>query len=232
MIELQAHAVLTDIEGTTTDIQFVHKTLFPYARKALPDFVRRHADVPAVAAELAATALLAECDSKDFEQLISILQQWIDEDRKIAPLKNLQGMIWRSGYEQGDFRGHIYPDAYQQLQHWHTQGLSLHVYSSGSVAAQKLLYGHSDYGDMRPLFKGWYDTAMGGKRDASSYTNIQQAMAIEAADIVFLSDVAEELDAAARAGMQTVHLIRSSDRPSSEHPSVNTFHQISLRLNS
>ncbi len=232
MIQLHAQAVLTDIEGTTTAIDFVHETLFPYARQALPEFVRRNAQDPQVRGQLQATAELAEWPDSNVDkqtaQLIDILLSWIDQDRKATPLKALQGMIWKHGYEQGEFRGHVYPDTHQKLQAWHQGGLSLNVYSSGSVAAQQLLYGHSDFGDMRPLFSGWFDTTSGPKIAAESYRNIVAALPVAASETVFLSDVVAELDAAAEAGMQTVQLCRTSGMQTGHHPVAESFDPIEI----
>ncbi len=223
-------AIVTDIEGTTTDIAFVHKVLFPYAREALPDFVRSQAHSPQVAADLTATAQLAEKPDADREELITILLDWIDQDRKATPLKSLQGKIWQAGYENGDFQGHIYPDAQRELTRWHAQGALLGVYSSGSIAAQQLLFGHSDFGDMRPLFQAWFDTTTGAKREVASYRKIAQTLALQPSDIVFLSDVTEELDAAREAGLQTIHLVRDGSIARTDHEAVTRFDDIHLEI--
>lgn len=223
-------AIVTDIEGTTTDIAFVHKVLFPYARKALPDFVRTHADLPQVEADLAATAQLAEKPEADCDALINILIDWIDQDRKATPLKSLQGKIWQAGYEDGAFKGHIYPDAQRGLSQWHAQGALLGVYSSGSIAAQKLLFGHSDFGDMRPLFQAWFDTTTGPKREPASYRKIAQALEYKPTDIMFLSDVTAELDAAREAGLQTIHLVRDASIVRTDHHAVTSFDDIHLEI--
>jgi enolase-phosphatase E1 len=145
--------------------------------------------------------------------IVTVLQGWIDEDRKHTALKALQGMIWKAGYENGDFAAHVYADAADQLRAWHAAGLPLYVYSSGSVGAQKLFFGHSEAGDLLPLFSGHFDTEIGGKREAASYTRIAEALALPPSEILFLSDVVEELDAAREAGMQTVLIDRSQDYP-------------------
>ena len=225
-----ARAIVTDIEGTTTDIAFVHKVLFPYARKALPAFVRAQASSPQVAADLAATAQLADKPEAELDQLIAILIDWIDQDRKATPLKSLQGQIWKAGYENGDFRGHIYPDAHAGLTRWHAQGAHMSVYSSGSIAAQQLLFGHSDFGDMRPLFQAWFDTTTGPKRDTQSYSKIAQALDFRPDHILFLSDVSAELDAAREAGLQTIHLVRDDSIMPTDHEAVTSFDAIHLEI--
>ena len=128
--------------------------------------------------------------------IVETLQGWIDQDRKHTALKALQGLVWEAGYRNADFTAPIYPDAAQTLQRWHALGLPLYVYSSGSVPAQKLFFGHSDAGDLTGLFSGWFDTEIGGKREAGSYAAIAERIKVKAHDVLFLSDVVEELDAA------------------------------------
>ena len=203
-------AIVTDIEGTTSSISFVKDVLFPYARRALPDFVRAHAAEPEVRKWLDVAAADAGGLCQD-EMLVEVLQGWIDEDRKHPALKALQGMIWEAGYAGGEYRAHVYEDAARGLARWHAHGHPLYVYSSGSVAAQKLLFGHSTAGDLSALFSGWFDTAIGGKREVASYRNLVAALGRPAAELVFLSDVVEELDAAREAGLDTVLLDRRED---------------------
>jgi enolase-phosphatase E1 len=202
--------IITDIEGTTSSIAFVKQVLFPYARQALPAFVRRHGQEPDVRRWLDAAALDIGGVVSD-NCIVELLQQWIDEDRKHTALKALQGMIWRSGYAHAAFHAHMYSDAVAQLQAWHDQGHPLYVYSSGSVAAQRLFFAHTEAGDLTPLFSGFFDTEMGGKREPQSYRNILAEIGAEASDVVFLSDVVEELDAARDAGLDTVLIDRSED---------------------
>ena len=205
-------AILTDIEGTTSSISFVKDVLFPHARQALPDFVRQRGAEPEVRRWLDAAAVDAGGDCQD-QVLVEVLQGWIDQDRKHPALKALQGMIWLEGYAQAEYAAHVYPDAVAALRAWHSQGVPLYVYSSGSVAAQKLLFGHSTAGDLQPLFSGYFDTAVGGKREAQSYRNILAALGREPAQVLFLSDIVEELDAAREAGMDTVLVDRREDYP-------------------
>ena len=163
------------------------------------------------------------------EQIIAQLIQWIDEDKKVTPLKSLQGLIWEAGYRQGDFKGHLYPDAAANLKAWKAQGLDLYVYSSGSVYAQKLLFAHTEYGDLTPLFSGYFDTHIGGKKEKQSYDNIAEQLAIPANQLLFLSDIKEELDAAKAAGFETIWLVRdSTPDPQAEHRQVNSFDHILL----
>src|SRR5690606_35838978 len=144
---------------------------------------------------------------------VEVLQGWIDADRKHTALKALQGMLWKDGYASGHFTAHVYPDAAGRLRAWHEAGMPLYVYSSGSVPAQKLFFGHSDAGDLAPLVAGWFDTETGGKREPESYRRIAAATGISPPGILFLSDVVEELDAAREAGLATVLVDRREDYP-------------------
>lgn len=205
-------AILTDIEGTTSSIAFVKQVLFPYARQALPAFVRRHGQEPEVRRWLDAAALDIGGVVSD-HCIVELLQQWIDADRKHTALKALQGMIWRSGYAHAAFHAHMYPDAVTQLQAWHAQGQPLYVYSSGSVAAQRLFFAHTEAGDLTPWFSGFFDTETGGKREPQSYRNILAETGTQAGNMLFLSDVVEELDAARAAGIDSVLIDRIEDYP-------------------
>ncbi len=216
--------VLTDIEGTTSSISFVKDVLFPYARRALPGFVREHGQQPQVRQWLDAVA--SECGGICTDAVIvETLQGWIDEDRKHTALKALQGMIWEAGYRDADFTAHIYPDAAPALRRWHADGRALYVYSSGSVPAQKLFFGHSDAGDLRALFSGWFDTEIGGKREQPSYARIAEAIGVAPAQIVFLSDVVAELDAARAAGLDTVLIDRRDDYPQPRQGEASNGHR-------
>ncbi|QLC74618.1 acireductone synthase [Pseudomonas sp. LPB0260] len=220
-------AILTDIEGTTSAVSFVFDVLFPYAAKHLPDFVRAHADEPQVAEQLAAVRAEAGEADADVERVIEILLGWIAADRKATPLKALQGMVWAEGYRAGQLKGHVYPDAVEALKRWKQRGYDLYVYSSGSIQAQQLIFGCSEAGDLTPLFSGYFDTTSGPKRDAQSYRSITQAIGCPAKEIVFLSDIVEELDAARAAGMQTVGLAREGGELAG-HETVASFALIDL----
>jgi enolase-phosphatase E1 len=218
-------AILTDIEGTTTPIAFVKDSLFPYARERMADFLQDHAEDPVVRGLLAEVAAL-----RPGEAPLSVLLGWMDEDLKIGPLKILQGLIWDAGYRAGALRGELYPDVAPALRRWHADGITLAVYSSGSVAAQKLLFGCSNAGDLTPLLGGFFDVSVGPKRAAASYTSIAAQLGRAAGEILFLSDVAEELDAAAAAGLRTCQLLRAADGtvPSFRHAPAADFGAIAL----
>lgn len=221
--------ILTDIEGTTTDILFVHKTLFPYAYQKLPHFVHTHADELAIAEcilETQQTILEEKDEDADLAEVIEMLLDWIREDRKHPALKKLQGMIWREGYESGAFKGHVYPDVVPQLENWRMQGMRIGIYSSGSVEAQKLLFGCSEYGDLTYLFNHYFDTNVGHKKEVASYQNIIKRITIPADQVLFLSDVEAELDAAQQAGMQTIQLVREGTQASTKYPTAKDFSEI------
>jgi enolase-phosphatase E1 len=222
-------AILTDIEGTTTSLSFVQEVLFPYGAQHLPEFVRRHQDEPEIKALLKEVSEIQQVLLDD-EAAIAVLLYWITQDKKLAPLKALQGMIWEHGYGARDFFGHVYPDVPIVLQRWHEAGLGLYVFSSGSVYAQKLLFGHTEVGDLTGLFSGYFDTRTGPKKEAASYHAIAQEIGKEPKNILFLSDVGAELDAAQQAGMQTTQLLRVGTEPYTGHPHAENFYQIELKV--
>lgn len=193
--------VLLDIEGTTSSIAFVTETLFPYARQHLAGFVAAHPNATA--------PLLAQVEAQEPGDPIATLLRWIDEDRKATPLKTLQGMIWAQGYADGTLDGHVYADTPDALRRWKAQGRRIYIYSSGSIAAQKLIFGHSTAGDLTPLLSGYFDTTTGPKREAKSYARIAEVIGLQPAAILFVSDVAAEVEAARAAGMQAVLIDRA-----------------------
>lgn len=218
-------AILTDIEGTTSAVSFVFDVLFPYAAEHLPGFVRQNAERSDVAEQLQAVRQDSGEATADVERVIQILLGWIAEDRKATPLKALQGMVWEQGYQAGQLKGHVYPDAVEALQRWHQQGYPLFVYSSGSIQAQKLIFGCSDAGDLSGLFSGYFDTTSGPKREAQSYQGISQAMGYAPAQVLFLSDIVQELDAAKTSGMATCGLVREGGELLG-HVNVKSFAEI------
>lgn len=221
-------AIITDIEGTTSSLSFVKDVLFPYSRTKLPEFVEQHKEQTEIAQLLNDVAQLVG-KPLSTDEAIAQLIQWIDEDQKITPLKTLQGLIWQHGYQQGDFKGHIYPDAAEKLKAWHEQGIALYVYSSGSVHAQKLLFAHTEFGDLTSLLTDYFDTRIGGKKETLSYQRIAEKIALPTEQLLFLSDIKEELDAAKQAGLNTLQLLRGSDYDgTASHVQVNNFAQIQL----
>ncbi|WP_367155813.1 acireductone synthase [Methylomonas sp. HYX-M1] len=222
-------AIVTDIEGTTSSLSFVKDVLFPYARAKIPAYLQQHADQPEVRQVLKEVDQIAG-ESLDLSRQTQQFIAWMDQDQKITPLKSLQGMVWRDGYRQGAFKGHVYPDAAKQLQTWKQAGLALYVYSSGSVEAQKLLFGYSEFGDLTPLFSDYFDTRIGGKREAASYRAIAGRIGLPADRILFLSDIEAELDAARAANLQTYWLVRGqSVNIDASHPQAVDFAGIHLQ---
>ena len=205
-------AVVLDIEGTTSATAFVHETLFPYARERLATWVADHRDEARVQAQLdAARALMAE-PGADEAMVVAQLLRWSDEDAKVTPLKALQGWIWDAGFARGELTSHFFPDVVPALRQWAGERRTLWVFSSGSVAAQQAWFGHTPAGDLRPLLAGHFDTENAGpKREPASYERIAAAIGRPAGEIVFLSDVTAELDAARAAGWQTVGVRRPGE---------------------
>ncbi|BBA34455.1 HAD superfamily hydrolase [Methylocaldum marinum] len=221
-------AILTDIEGTTSSISFVKDVLFPYSRERMMSFVAHHAADPDVAKLLHEARTLCGMELST-EAVAEQLIRWIDEDRKAPPLKALQGMIWEDGYRNGDYCGHIYEDAMRKLKEWKAQGIDLYVFSSGSVHAQKLLFGHTEYGDLTPLFSGYFDTRIGPKQEEASYRTIARQIGLPPASILFLSDIVGELDAAKSAGFLTCQLVREgTDLDPSAYNRAANFDTISI----
>jgi enolase-phosphatase E1 len=222
-------AIVCDIEGTTTSLSFVKDTLFPYARRRMAEFVTQNQRNPEIAVLLNDVKREMRQPDATLDAVIRQLETWIDEDKKITPLKAIQGHIWRHGYENGDYLGHVYPDAYEKLMVWHESGIVLYIFSSGSVYAQKLLFAHTGYGDMTPLFSGYFDTAIGAKIDPASYRAIAEQTGFSGHEIMFLSDIGKELDAAKSAGLSTVWLVREGNlTPGSPHPQVTSFYDIAI----
>ncbi len=226
---MTVRAVLTDIEGTTTDIAFVHRVLFPLARAGMPDFVSARPADPAVAAVRRAIAAEAgrEEASVTLGEVIAKLQAWIDADVKDTALKAIQGALWREAYARGALRSHVYDDVEPALCRWQAAKIPVYVFSSGSVEAQRSLFGHTTAGDLTGYFAGYFDTTTGPKKEVASYARIAEAIGEAPGGVLFLSDVTAELDAARAAGMQTMLLVRPGAAVAGgEHRSVETFAEL------
>jgi enolase-phosphatase E1 len=226
-------AIVTDIEGTTSTIAFVKEVLFPYADAHLDAYVAAHRSEPAVDDAMREAAELAGEAPGDDARTLAHLHAWMADDRKVTPLKTLQGLIWADGYAETALHGHVYDDVPPALRAWHEAGIALFVYSSGSIVAQKVLFAHTAFGDLTPLFRDYFDTTIGGKREAASYAAIARATGVAPAETLFLSDVEAELDAARAAGMQTMRLLRPADTPAgavTAHPAATDFTQIATAL--
>lgn len=223
--------ILTDIEGTTTSISFVHDTLFPFAKERLKEYVYKNSSDPQVIEVLRQTVQTASTESQkeiSEAEACDLLLFWIETDRKHPALKTLQGLIWEEGYKSGIIQGHVYEDVLPALKDWLEQGLKLGVYSSGSIKAQHLIFEYSTAGNLRSYFSNHFDTAIGHKREVDSYKHIVKQLSLPASEILFLSDIKEELDAAKEAGMQTNQLVRKNDVVIGIHKTVKSFAEIKI----
>jgi enolase-phosphatase E1 len=235
--------VLLDVEGTTSSVRYVYDVLFPYARRELDDFLRRRWGDPAVAracelmardagaASFAAWVGPGASPEAARERVRAEALRLMDADAKATGLKELQGLIWREGYDAGRLRSHVFADVPPALRRWREAGLGLRIFSSGSVGAQKVFFAHTEAGDLLGLFGGHYDTTVGPKRDPESYRRIAADWGLPAGAVLFLSDVTAELDAAAAAGMKTALVVRPGNAaapPGSPHPAVADFDQLRL----
>ena len=233
--------ILLDIEGTTTPIDFVFKTLFPYAAEHVEEFLRQNSsdlEIKQLIAELRSTWSGAASsgapvwiESTPEEKLASAAEyvRWlIARDSKITPLKTLQGKIWEQGLRSGSPKGEVYPDVAPAFARWREQGRRIAIFSSGSVLAQKLLFANSCAGDLSADLEAYFDTTTGPKRDAGSYRKIAGALEVPTPDVLFVSDVEAELDAAAEAGMRTAHSVRPGITPLSNaaHAAIRSFDEL------
>ena len=218
-------AILLDIEGTTTPIDFVHKTLFPFAKERIGDYVRTNfAEIKPEIERLKPEYKLdfqnqiygRKFDENSPESIAEYLKFLIDVDRKSAPLKNLQGKIWQAGYESGELKSVMFEDVPLAFERWYAQGKTIAIYSSGSVLAQKLIFKYSNFGDLTKYISAYFDTAVGGKRETESYEKIAEKLQNRKREILFVSDVLEELQAAHLAGLETILAVREGNKPVSE----------------
>lgn len=215
----EVRGVLLDIEGTTTPIAFVHDVLFSYARYHVKRFLRENSDSQEVRADI---ELLRQEHAEDVsappldstvESIAGYVEWLIGCDRKSTGLKSLQGKIWRQGYLDGSLKSQVFDDVAPAMKRWHEAGLNVSIFSSGSVLAQQLLFAHTNVGDLTAFIDNYFDTNVGKKTDADSYRRIAADLGIEAQEIVFISDVVAELDAAKEAGMRTLLSVRPGNPP-------------------
>jgi enolase-phosphatase E1 len=238
-------AILLDIEGTTTPVDFVHKTLFSYARRRMQDFLERHWAEPAVRADIEGLRNQYRLDQEKTPQPLlwredteAVLRDsalgyinWLmDNDSKCTPLKSLQGKIWKEGYAGGELKSEVYPDVAPAFARWSGQKKIISIFSSGSVQAQQLLFANTTAGDLTPLIRGYFDTTTGPKRHAESYSKIAAALDLSVANALFVSDTVEELDAARQAGMKTALCVRASNSssPTTNHKLIRTFDELAF----
>lgn len=224
-------AIVLDIEGTTTDIAFVKNTLFPYAEQRLEAFmaeVAPTAEGQAILAQVRAEVGDAELSVDD---CVAQLLAWAKADQKVTHLKAVQGMIWEEGYRTKAYYSHVYDDAAAHIQEWHRRGVPLYIYSSGSIAAQKLLFAHTIVGDLTPCFQGYFDTTTGAKVDAASYEKIATTLGIIPEELLFLSDHPGELEAAKQAGWQVCAVQRPGTPAfTSDLSSIKHFGELPITL--
>ncbi|MGK7925314.1 MAG: acireductone synthase [Spirulina sp.] len=221
--------ILLDIEGTTSDIQFVHQVMFPYSRERLQPFILDQETLETVEEAIALTKQTVKAETGreiDVNGAIETLMAWIDSDRKHPALKSIQGAIWQEGFATGAFHSHLYPDVKPKLEAWQRSGLQLGIYSSGSIGTQKLFFSHTIEGDLTPLFSHYFDLTTGSKKEADSYQKIVEVLGIPASKIVFFSDVPAELTAARAIGLQGVHVRRSGTASWSDVPEIESFHEV------
>jgi enolase-phosphatase E1 len=233
VLKFFGHGILLDIEGTTSSISFVYDVMFPFVRRELDDYLRRHWGQPELAAACDAIARDAgqPALASAPDQVKAEVLRLMDGDVKSTGLKQLQGLIWESGFKSGEMKAHVYDDVPPALTAWNQAGQDVRIYSSGSVQAQKLFFGHTIAGNLLLHFRGHYDTMTGPKREAASYVAIAAAFALPPRDILFLSDVTAELDAAKEAGMQTALVLRSGNaatKPGHGHPEIHNFAEVTV----
>jgi enolase-phosphatase E1 len=231
VIVFGGRGILLDVEGTTSSISFVYDVLFTFAKEHVGNFLARHAGDEAIKTLAAALAAETGADASDPSRLALAAIDLMNRDVKSTPLKALQGLIWRGGFESGELVAHVFDDVPPALEQWTSSGLDVRIYSSGSIEAQRLFFGHTAAGDLTPHLRGHYDTTTGPKREAASYAKIAADMGIAPREILFVSDVGAELDAARQAGMGTALAIRPGNREPGgllEHESIESFAQITV----
>lgn len=234
--------VLLDVEGTVSPLAFVHETLFPYARRELAAFLAKYyrnepveQALEQLAADAGAPSFASWCpydisEPQAYAWVIKHLQELMDNDAKTTGLKLLQGLIWEQGYLAGKLHSTVFPDVAPAFEQWRRAGVELRIYSSGSVHAQRLFFAYTEAGDLTSYLSGYHDTTSGPKRASESYRTISQETRYAASQILFVSDVPEELDAAREAGYQTALAVRPGNRSVAEaaHPSISSLAEIEL----
>lgn len=234
-------ALVLDIEGTTTPIDFVYNVLFPYARTHVKDYLAHHRSLPPVRADIAGLCeenaedarrglnpppLSRSAEEASLDEVEAYVRWLMDHDRKATPLKSLQGKIWEEGYRRGELRSLVFDDVPRAFKRWRERGKAICIYSSGSILAQKLLFAHTEAGDLTSLISAYFDTNIGAKKDPESYRRIAGELKLKSSAMLFISDVTDELDAAASAGFQTSLCIRPGNHPqnsASPHSMITTF---------
>ena len=232
MILFDGRGILLDVEGTTSSISFVYEVLFEHAKRHMASFLEAHAADPLVREQSRLLLLDAAADPAAADDIARVTLAALDlirRDVKSTPLKAIQGMIWRHSFESGELVSHVFDDVPPALAQWADSGFDVRIYSSGSIEAQRLFFGHTSFGDLTPQIRGHYDTTTGPKREPASYSLIAADMGIEPRQILFVSDIGAELDAARQAGMATALAVRPGNRDAGglfEHEPIASFSEI------
>jgi enolase-phosphatase E1 len=249
-MQFTGRGILLDIEGTTSSVSFVYDVMFPYVRKHLtfevfanwlePEYIEafhaiaRDAGHESLDAWLKTKGLTRDNPLRAAEDVCGEVTRLMESDAKATGLKQLQGLIWQSGFDSGELKAHVYDDVPPAIATWNAAGKDVRIYSSGSVQAQKLFFGHTIAGDLLSQFRGHYDTTTGPKKEAESYRKIAAEYGLPPREILFVSDIGAELDAAAAAGMQTALCVRDASQPpppaasAGVHPNIADFHQVRI----
>jgi enolase-phosphatase E1 len=224
---VSARGILLDIEGTTTPIAFIYDVLFPFARRHIPEYLK-NADLTQLKSEHDEEIRLGHSAPAWSAGPAEYLYWLMDQDRKSTALKAIQGKIWLKGYESGELRGEVFPDVPLALELWQRKNIDVRIFSSGSVLAQRLLFSNTNAGDLTKFLSGYFDTTTGPKNEPYSYTRIANSFGIPASQILFISDVTRELDAARLAKMQTLLCVRPGNhqQPVNDHPTITSFDEI------
>jgi 2,3-diketo-5-methylthio-1-phosphopentane phosphatase len=234
-------AILLDIEGTMTSIAFVYETLFPFARRHLREFLKDRRGTPELADVFVRLELewaedvargnapppwgdASDVADGDLSLVAGYVEWLMDRDRKSPALKLLQGYIWERGYRAGELTSELYGDVVRSIERWRREGLLVAIYSSGSELAQRLLFSHTNDGDLTRYFSGFFDTAVGPKISADSYRRIAATLGLEPWRVLFVSDVMKELDAAREAGCRAILCVRPGNPPQSPASDIEVIH--------
>ena len=231
--------VLLDIEGTTSSVRFVYDVMFPYARQHVGVYLEKYWETTAaqhaltqMAHDAGHASLTDWFDTTHDEPRLMVLDHFIalmDQDIKATGLKLLQGLIWESAFKSGEIQAHVYDDVQPAMVNWHKQGIKIYIYSSGSIPTQKLFFSHTEAGDLLPMLSGHFDTTIGSKRHAESYHQIISEIDLPTEQILFISDVVAELDAAKDSGMQTLLSVRPENSAVDDakgHRMIHGFDQV------
>ncbi len=220
-------AVLLDIEGTIAPLTFVKEVMFPYSKRKLREFLQENWNKPEIQ-EIIRDASREIGKELSLVEAVETFSKWIDEDRKITPLKELQGYIWEEGFRSGELRASLYEDAYKKIREWNEKGIPVYIYSSGSVKAQELFFSHTEYGNILNLLSGFFDTKIGNKKEKDSYLKIAEKIGLKPEEILFISDNPDELRAAKETGYKVIQSVRDGVQPSEEFEKIYSFEELEL----